>query len=127
MAVNEAEVDRLCEELHDHIELGAGLNPAALSQARRIIKAFHSTGSGDHVHEQLVGLALGFEQWFSFRKWNRRDDGGKLVKRYLGDNLINLKAAMAMGRISRGGSGSYPVAVSRAYTQESSGKSRIDG
>jgi hypothetical protein len=102
IVVDEVEVDKLCEELRAHIELGAGLNPAALSQARDIIKAFHSTGSGHHVNEPLVGLACGFEQWFSRGQWNKRDDAGRLVKFYLDDDLINLKAAMAMRRIARG-------------------------
>jgi hypothetical protein len=102
MAVDEVEVDRLCQELRGHIALGAGRNPAALSQARGIIKAFRSTGSGDHVNEKLIGLTYGFEQWFSRGKWNWRDDGGQRVRRDLNDELINLKAAMAMGRISRG-------------------------
>ena len=103
MAVDEAEINRLCEELSALIELEPGVNPDALGRARWAITALRSTESGDYVNEKLSGLAYGFEQWFSIDKWNRHDDRGLLVKRCLEDDLIGIRAAM--WRKSRGNSG----------------------
>jgi hypothetical protein len=103
MAVDEAEINRLCEELSALIELEAGVNADALGRARWAITALRSTESGDYVNEKLSGLAYGFEQWFSFDKWNRHNDRGLLVKRCLEDDLISIRAAM--WRKSRGNSG----------------------
>jgi hypothetical protein len=94
MAVNEVDVYRLCEELSALIELEPGANADALSRARWAITALRSTESGGHVDEKLVGLAHGFEQWFSADKWNRQNDQGTLVKHQLEDDLISLRAAM---------------------------------
>lgn len=98
--LDDVEVNRLCEELSALIELEPGVNADALSRARWAITALHSTKSGDYVNEKLVGLAYGFEQWFSASKWNRHDDGGKFVRQHLEDDLICLRAAM--WRKSRG-------------------------
>jgi hypothetical protein len=92
--VDEAEVNRLCEELSGLIELEPGVNADALSRARWAIAMLHSTKSGDYVNEKLVALAHGFEQWFSLDKWNRHDDRGNVVKHQLEDDLICIRAAM---------------------------------
>jgi hypothetical protein len=98
--VDEAEIDRLCEELRDLIEVGPGVTPDALSQARGIIQVFQSTRSGDDVNQKLGALIYGFEQWFG------DNHSGQVVKDCLHANVIGLRAAMAMARILRGKSGS---------------------
>jgi hypothetical protein len=95
MAMDGTEVARLCDELNAMIKLGPGVNPDALSHAKGIIETFRAIGSADYVNEQLVGIDYGFEQWFSADKWNRQSDGGQLVKRYLRDDIVNLKKATA--------------------------------
>jgi hypothetical protein len=92
--VDEAEIERLCEELGAFIELEPGVNPVALSRARTTIGTLHLTRSGSCVNQKLVGLAYGFEQWFSPGKWNRHDDHGEFVKHHLEDDLVGLRAAM---------------------------------
>jgi hypothetical protein len=92
--VDEAEVNRLCEELGDLIEFEAGFNPDALGRARWAIMAFKSTESGHHIDKNLDALAAGFEDWFSIDKWNRQNDGGRLVKQSLDNELICIRAAM---------------------------------
>jgi hypothetical protein len=98
--VDESEVNRLCEELSALMELEAGCNPDALSRARWAITALQSTESGDYIDKKLVGLASGFEQWFSVDKWNRHGDEGRLVKQCLEDGLICIRAEL--WRKSRG-------------------------
>jgi hypothetical protein len=92
--VNEAEINRLCEELSALIEIDAGLNPDALGRARWAIMALKSTESGDYIDNKLVDLADGFERWFSIDRWSREGDGGQFVKRCLEDNLICIRAAL---------------------------------
>ncbi|HEX2789703.1 MAG TPA: hypothetical protein VHN17_04680 [Steroidobacteraceae bacterium] len=92
--MDDAEVNTLCEQLTTLIELEAGCNPEALSRARWAIMSLKSMELGDDVDEKLVGLAEGFEEWFSIDKWNSRDDGGRLVKQSLEDDLICIRAAM---------------------------------
>jgi hypothetical protein len=99
--VDEDEVEKLCEELRGLIELGPGAKFEALTRARRILEIFRTTKSGDYVDEKLLGLSYGVEQWFSFGKWNRRGDGGKLVRGYLDADIIILKEAMAAWRSRR--------------------------
>jgi hypothetical protein len=98
--MDEAEVNRLCEELSALIELEAGIDADALSRARWAIATLRSTELGDYANERLDRLADGFEQWFSFDKWNSDGDRGQLVKRHLEDELIRLRAAM--WRLARG-------------------------
>ena len=92
--MDESEVNRLCEELRALIELEGGVNPDALSRARWAITALRSTESGDNIDSKLIGLAIGFGQWFGSDKCNRQNDGGQLVKQSLEDDLISIRAAM---------------------------------
>jgi hypothetical protein len=92
--LDELEVNKLCDELSALIEHQPGINPDALSRAHTAIETLRSTNSGDYVNERLIGLACGFEQWFSFDKWNRQNDDGRLVKRHLEDDLICLRVVM---------------------------------
>jgi hypothetical protein len=92
--VNEFAVTKLCDELSALIEYKPGENPDALSRARAAIESLHSSRLGDVVDKRLVSLAYGIEQWFSAGKWNRQNDGGRLVKHYLEDDLIRLRAAI---------------------------------
>jgi hypothetical protein len=93
-AVDEAEVNRLCEELSALIEIDAGLNLDALGRARRAITVLQSTQSGDYVDNKLIALTFGFVQWFSSDKCTRQNDRGKIVKDCLERDLISLQAAM---------------------------------
>jgi hypothetical protein len=93
-AVDESEVNMLCEQLSALIELEAGFNPDALSRARWAIMALKSTESGDYIDNKLVELADGFERWFSIDKGNRQTDDGRLIKHSLEDNLISIRAAL---------------------------------
>lgn len=92
--MDEFAVNKLCDELSALIEHKPGDNPDALTRARAAIESLHSTRLGDVVNDKLVSLAYGFEQWFSIGEWNRKSDGGRLVKSYLEDDLICLRAAM---------------------------------
>jgi hypothetical protein len=102
--LDELAVNKLCDELSALIEHKPGVNPDALSRARAAIESLHSTRSGDFINEKLVGLAYGFKQWFSGGKWNRQNDGGRLVKSYLEYDLICLRAAMWRKLRDNGGS-----------------------
>jgi hypothetical protein len=92
--VDEAEVNRLCEELNALIEIEAGLNPDALSRARRAIRALQAFQSGDDADNKLIALIFGFEQWFSSDKCARQGARGQIVKECLERDLISLQAAM---------------------------------
>jgi hypothetical protein len=92
--VDEAEVNRLCEELNALIEIEAGLNPDALGRARRAIRQLQATQSGDDVDNKLIALTFGFEHWFSSDKCTRQNDRGQIVKECLERDLICLQAAM---------------------------------
>ena len=92
--MDEAEVNRLCEELNALIEIEAGLNPDALSRARTAIRALQAFQSGDDADNKLIALTFGFEQWFSSDKCKRQNDRGQTVKDCLERDLISLQAAM---------------------------------
>ena len=93
-AVDEAEVNRLCEELSALIEIKPGLNLDALGRAHGAIAALQSTQSGDYADNKLIALAFGFEQWFSSDKCARQGARGQIVKECLERDLISLQAAM---------------------------------
>src|ERR1700676_3986742 len=93
-AVDESEVNRLCEELNALIELEAGLNPDALSRARWALTALRSTESGDYIDKKLAALADGFAQWFSINRCNGQNDQVQLIKHCLEDDLICIRAAI---------------------------------
>jgi hypothetical protein len=92
--VDEAEVNRLCEELNALIEIDAGFNPDALGRARRAIVALQASQSGDDVDNKLIALTFGFEQWFSSDKCTRQHARGQIVRDCLERDLISLQAAM---------------------------------
>jgi hypothetical protein len=92
--VDEAEVNRLCEELNALIEIEAGLNPDAHGRARRTIAALRAFQSGDDADNKLIALTFGFEQWFSSDKCTRQHARGQIVKECLERDLISLQAAM---------------------------------
>jgi hypothetical protein len=92
--LDEFSVHKLCDELSALIEHKPGENPDSLTRARAAIESLHSTSLGDVLNKKLVSLAYGFEQWFSAGKWNRQNDGGRLVKHYLEDDLIGIRAAI---------------------------------
>ena len=92
--MDEAEVNRLCEELSALIEIDAGLNLDALGRARTAIAVLQSTQSGDYVDNKLIALTFGFEQWFSSDKCKKQNDRGQTVKDCLERDLISLQAAM---------------------------------
>ena len=71
--MDEAEVNRLCEELNALIQ---------------------STQSGDYVDNKLIALTFGFEQWFSSDKCTRQHARGQIVRDCLERDLISLQAAM---------------------------------
>ena len=99
--MNAAEVEGLCDELDGLIKLGPRINAEAWRRTRAIVDLFRSNRSGEVVHDHLVGLAYGFEQWFSLGKWDRLGDGGRLVEDYLRSDIIDLKVALAIWRASR--------------------------
>jgi hypothetical protein len=92
--LDEFEVNKLCDELAALIEHEPGDNPDALSRAQTLIETLRSTDSGGYINERLSRLSYGFEQWFSVDKWNRQNDDGQLVKRYLEDDLICLRVVL---------------------------------
>ena len=100
-SVDDAEIDKLCEELRDLVEFGAGVNADALLQARGILDRFRSMGLGENVNEKLVALVFGFELWFSIGMWNRRNDGAERAKDYLHADIVSLRAAIALARDAR--------------------------
>ena len=101
-----AEVEKLYEELRNLIKLGPGVNDDALSHARGIIETFRTMRSGDYVNEKLVGLADGFERWFSAGDWNSNFDAGASCKQWLYSDIGGLETAMAAWRNSRRKGGS---------------------
>jgi hypothetical protein len=94
MAMDEAEVNRLCEELSALVEIDAGLNRDALGRARRVIAALQSIQSGEYIDDKLIALSFGFEQWFSSDKCTGQHARGQMVKDCLERDLISLQAAM---------------------------------
>jgi hypothetical protein len=92
--MDEAEVNRLCEELNALIEIEAGLNPDALGRARRAIAALQAFQSSDDADNKLIALTFGFKQWFSSDKCSRQGARGQIVKECLERDLISLQAAM---------------------------------
>jgi hypothetical protein len=92
--VDEAEVNRLCEELNAVIEIDAGFNPDALGRARRAIAALQAFQSGDDADNKLIALTFGFRQWFSSDKCTKRHAQGQIVKECIERDLISLQAAM---------------------------------
>ena len=92
--MDEAEINKLCEELSALIEIDAGLNRDALGRARRVIAALQSIHTGEYIDDKLIALSFGFEQWFSSDKCARQGARGQIVKECLERDLISLQAAM---------------------------------
>jgi hypothetical protein len=102
MAVDEAEINRRCEELRDLIAFEPGLNPDALDQGHRLIEKFSSMRSDAQINEHLFGLTYGFEKWFSDGAWSKRKSEREVVRSNLHSDLVRFRVAMAVGRDLQG-------------------------
>ena len=100
--MDEAEIDKLREELRGLIELGPGLNQDGLIRGRQLIERFRSARTDAQVNEHLLGITYGFAKWFSDGDWIRRNDERELVRAYLHDDIVSLRVAMAVWRDTQG-------------------------
>jgi hypothetical protein len=99
--MDEAETDRLCEQLYACIAMGPGDTPDAMKTARGIIQQFRYATPWAYLICVAGELESEFERWFSPRRW-RGHDAGQSLKGQLYADISRLKSAMSTWRNKRG-------------------------
>jgi hypothetical protein len=59
------EVERLCDELHQYIDLGPGENPAAMRAALSAVRIMRASALWDYPIGLLIEVEVQLARWFS--------------------------------------------------------------
>ena len=75
--MNSDELARACDELHDCVDQGPGVNPGVCARALSAVRRMRGAASWDDPIGVLAEIELQLMRWFSLDKWRGTDDGDK--------------------------------------------------
>jgi hypothetical protein len=82
--MDQDEVTRQCDELHECIDQGSGENPGVYAASLSALRRLRAAASWDYPMSILCELEPQLARWFSPDKWRGTNDG-----QYARENLVN--------------------------------------
>jgi len=90
--VNPDELARACDELHDCVEQGPGVNPGVFARSLSAVRRLRGAASWDPPIGILAEIEVQLMRWFSHDKWRGTDDGDQCRQNLL-DQISRLEEA----------------------------------
>ena len=92
-AINLEEASRFRSSLLELVSCGPGAHPAFRREAGRLLLPWQ-THPDQTVCRRTMDVCKAFEDWFSARRWNHGEDGGKAARQRLVNTIERLHLAL---------------------------------